>query len=136
MTNIICSGKSGTIPAKRVAYFDLNLKEPAAFGITPDYPEIDYGCIKLDELTIVSLKEKSNAKTTQRHVDTGSYHWNSIMFCFGADTFLKKLKFYAPVIYEASKITHRFWETCTIIEDAIGYKSKRIVAKSTKHLNF
>lgn len=95
-------------------YEALDLAEKAAkdgylvtFGIKPEYPETGYGYIEGEASsdavkTVVSFREKPNLKTVKEYVASGSYYWNSGMFCFKAGVFLNDLKKFSPKIYEKS----------------------------------
>ena len=81
----------------------------ATFGIVPTGPETGYGyiqsgaaagaaqCFKVDRFV-----EKPDSTTAQSFVDAGNYLWNSGMFLFRADSYLKELQEYAPAIASAS----------------------------------
>ncbi len=80
----------------------------ATFGIVPTGPETGYGyiqsgavagaaqCFKVDRFV-----EKPDRATAQGFVDAGNYLWNSGMFLFRADSYLKELQAYAPAIASA-----------------------------------
>lgn len=72
------------------------------FGIKAKYPETGYGYIEADGTQVISFKEKPDAQTAVTYVASGNYYWNSGMFCFKAETFLKELKEYSPEIFSQS----------------------------------
>ncbi|WP_247237841.1 mannose-1-phosphate guanylyltransferase [Telluribacter sp. SYSU D00476] len=72
------------------------------FGILPTKPETGYGYIEYQGQEVLSFREKPDARTAQSFLDSGSFLWNSGMFCFRAETFLDELRKYEPAIYEAS----------------------------------
>jgi mannose-1-phosphate guanylyltransferase len=79
------------------------------FGITPLSPETAYGYIKAGEsltgpgLRIEDFKEKPDAATALRYVESGDYSWNSGMFVFRAAAYLEELERYRPDILAASR---------------------------------
>ena len=73
------------------------------FGIKPTYPETGYGYIESEGEDVKSFKEKPDANTAAKYLESGNYYWNSGMFCFRAGVFLTELAMYAPDIYNASK---------------------------------
>lgn len=71
------------------------------FGIVPTAPETGFGYIKVGEKLAVGNRveafvEKPDQKTANEYMDSGSYLWNSGMFCFKAGKFLKELSAHAP----------------------------------------
>ncbi len=74
------------------------------FGITPEYPETGYGYIEAKETKVLSFKEKPNTQTAQEYIARGNFYWNSGMFCFTAETYLKELQELSNEILEKSKI--------------------------------
>lgn len=79
------------------------------FGITPMSPETGYGYIKAGEslsrsaLRIDDFKEKPDAATALRYVESGDYSWNSGMFVFRAAAYLDELGQYRPDILAACR---------------------------------
>lgn len=80
------------------------------FGIHPTHAETGYGYIRKGEsLTmngghrIAEFVEKPDEATAIQYLESGEYSWNSGMFCFQANTFLKALEQNAPDIYTAAK---------------------------------
>ncbi len=76
------------------------------FGITPTYPERGFGYIEIDEVkkfTVKAFHEKPNIKKAQKFLDSGNYYWNSGMFCFKVEVFLKELEKYAPNLYHMAE---------------------------------
>ena len=72
------------------------------FGIPPVEASTGFGYIKEgayiedDVFKIDSFKEKPDAKTAQFYFESGSYYWNSGMFCFLPSVFMQELKLHAP----------------------------------------
>ncbi len=74
------------------------------FGSIPSRPETGYGYIEYnDNLDVLSFKEKPNKDTAQEYMDSGKYLWNSGMFCFRADVYLRELQQFNSPIYKAAK---------------------------------
>lgn len=71
------------------------------FGITPTSPETGYGYIHTGKALVVGyeiqgFKEKPEADTAQKYIESGNYLWNSGMFMFKASVFLKELQRLCP----------------------------------------
>lgn len=84
------------------AYSHLNNSPIIIFGVQPEYPEIGYGYIKYIESTdnqsifrVDHFVEKPDLKTAEEYFKIGSYAWNSGMFMFDLDKFLKLMDQYA-----------------------------------------
>ncbi len=71
------------------------------FGITPSSPHTGYGYIEAEGFDVLSFKEKPDLKTAKEYLKRGGFYWNSGIFCFQAEAFLKELKRHSPKIYEA-----------------------------------
>lgn len=88
------------------------------FGIVPDSPATGYGYIKQGEALssgdasaessaacrVDSFVEKPDLATAETYVASGEYLWNSGMFMFRADIYLKELKAHRPDIYSACEV--------------------------------
>jgi mannose-1-phosphate guanylyltransferase/mannose-6-phosphate isomerase len=82
----------------------------ATFGIVPSAPETGYGyiqsgasagseqCYKVDRFV-----EKPDRATAEGFVAAGNYFWNSGMFLFRADAYLRELEQFQPVIATAAQ---------------------------------
>lgn len=72
------------------------------FGITPDHPATGYGYIQRGDslgggvFGIESFREKPDAETAARFVDSGAFDWNSGMFLLDPDSVLEEIDRYAP----------------------------------------
>ena len=86
------------------------------FGITPTFAETGFGYIEADANDVKAFHEKPDLQTAQSYIEAGNFYWNSGMFCFKAELFLKELQKHSPEIYEASK---RAYETanCSTSDD-------------------
>ena len=78
----------------------------ATFGIKPSGPDTGFGYIeageKLEDGFVASnFKEKPDGNTAREYCDKGNYYWNSGMFAFNGNVFLKELKKYCPEILDA-----------------------------------
>ncbi len=72
------------------------------FGLVPSRPETGFGYIAADaDGNVERFVEKPNLATAQQYLESGSYLWNSGMFAFKADVFLKEMQEHAPAIAEA-----------------------------------
>ncbi len=77
----------------------------ATFGIIPDRPETGYGYIRRGAAhsqwsAVEEFVEKPDADTARVYVDSGSYLWNSGMFLFSANAYLRELRRHVPVILQ------------------------------------
>ncbi|RKG33163.1 mannose-1-phosphate guanylyltransferase/mannose-6-phosphate isomerase [Acinetobacter guerrae] len=75
------------------------------FGIVPSHAETGYGYIEkgqkeLNGFIVKRFVEKPDALTAQEYLDSKQFLWNSGMFMFKADIYLKELQQHAPNIYE------------------------------------
>jgi mannose-1-phosphate guanylyltransferase/mannose-6-phosphate isomerase len=66
------------------------------FGVVPDRAETGYGYIRrgadMGKWSVVeSFVEKPDGERAQRYVDSGDYLWNSGMFVFSAQAYLREL---------------------------------------------
>ncbi|EED36661.1 mannose-1-phosphate guanylyltransferase/mannose-6-phosphate isomerase [Luminiphilus syltensis NOR5-1B] len=77
------------------------------FGVVPDRPETGYGYIRSGELladdiyAVDQFVEKPTAEIAEQYLAAGIYRWNSGMFLFRADGFLRALSQSAPEIESA-----------------------------------
>ncbi len=99
------------------AYLDaLNIAKTSAqsgrlatFGISPDGPATEYGYIEArkhqenDALEVIRFVEKPNKERAREMIESGNYYWNSGMFLFTCDVFLKECRTHAPQVYSAAK---------------------------------
>lgn len=80
------------------------------FGIVPDRPETGFGYIEVGAATVVPVVhtvkrfvEKPDRVRAQQFLASGSFLWNSGMFCFAAGSILGELAEHAPeVLREAT----------------------------------
>ncbi|MEA1932817.1 MAG: mannose-1-phosphate guanylyltransferase/mannose-6-phosphate isomerase [Thermodesulfobacteriota bacterium] len=74
------------------------------FGIQPDSPETGYGYIEKGEgHKVISFVEKPDLATAKKYFEQGNYYWNSGMFMFEVQTFIKEMEKHAPEIYSSMK---------------------------------
>ncbi|MDQ5767534.1 mannose-1-phosphate guanylyltransferase/mannose-6-phosphate isomerase [Thiothrix subterranea] len=78
------------------------------FGIVPHCAETGYGYIRHGEpladsagYRVAAFVEKPDQSTAAAYLESGHYLWNSGMFLFRADYFLKELADYAPDVLSA-----------------------------------
>jgi mannose-1-phosphate guanylyltransferase/mannose-6-phosphate isomerase len=78
------------------------------FGVVPTHPETGYGYLRTDASTergvqpVREFVEKPDFETARRYVASGAFLWNSGMFLFSADTYLRELQMHAPDIAAAA----------------------------------
>lgn len=109
------------------------------FGIVPHSPESGYGYIQCGEqlaqtgFIVNKFVEKPDQQTAQSYLDSGNYLWNSGMFAFKAENYLKELKTHRPDIYNVCqqateqldsdldfiRINNKIFDTCP--EESIDY---------------
>lgn len=75
------------------------------FGIKPTCPHTGYGYIKAKDNVVEKFIEKPSLEDATNYVKNGNYLWNSGMFCFKAEVFLKEIKEHSPQVYEGCKLT-------------------------------
>lgn len=73
------------------------------FGIKPTYPETGFGYIEAQGERVVSFKEKPDVKTALQYVQSERYYWNSGMFVFQSEVFLKELECTRPDVLQACR---------------------------------
>lgn len=80
------------------------------FGIVPTGPETGYGYIECagawKQGSVSAVKrfvEKPDFERAKTFVESGSYLWNSGMFCFRADAILAGIERHAPEIFQKTK---------------------------------
>jgi len=76
------------------------------FGVVPTGPETGYGYIRrgreMDGWAVIDkFVEKPNLATAQAYVDSRQYLWNSGMFLFSANAYLRELGAHAPAMRSA-----------------------------------
>ncbi len=76
-------------------------------GVEPNYAATGFGYIQKGEkyekslvFNVHSFKEKPDFKTAQKYLKSGNYVWNSGSFVGSVNTFLEKIKNYAPDLFE------------------------------------
>jgi len=103
------------------------------FGTTPDRPETGYGYIAAaatgHDLSasrpVQKFIEKPDQATAQRLLEEGGYFWNSGMFMFRADAYLRELKMHSRDIYDTVLLAARN------LEEDMGFT--RIPAEIFEH---
>ncbi|MRW93045.1 mannose-1-phosphate guanylyltransferase/mannose-6-phosphate isomerase [Duganella sp. FT80W] len=100
----------------------------ATFGIVPDAPETGYGYIRSGQpvgaagLRVERFVEKPDRATAEGFVAAGDYFWNSGMFMFRADSYLRELAQWQPAIAQASeaavRLAYRDLDFCRLDEAA------------------
>ena len=77
------------------------------FGMAADEPNSGYGYIYHEGENVLAFKEKPDAQTAQKYIDSGKYLWNSGNFLFRAGDFLQELKVNAPDTFAACEAAIR-----------------------------
>jgi len=78
------------------------------FGVVPTQPETGYGYLRTEASVdggvqpVREFVEKPDYETARRYVASGAFLWNSGMFLFSADTYLRELQLHAPDIAAAA----------------------------------
>lgn len=83
----------------------------ATFGVQPTHPEIGYGYIKTRQESsdaagsfgVEQFVEKPNLETAEKYLAAGCYYWNSGMFVFNTNVFLKELNKHSPDVVTAAE---------------------------------
>ena len=74
------------------------------FGIPPRGPETGYGYVESGEAEppgqrVIGFHEKPDRQTAEDYLVKGGFYWNSGMFVYRTDTFLRELDRHCPEIY-------------------------------------
>ena len=87
-------------------------------GITPDYPETNYGYIRFDPskncgraFQVEHFVEKPDVKTARSYLATERYLWNSGMFIWKLSAIRSAFRTYMPELNEALERIHAAWNT-------------------------
>lgn len=108
------------------------------FGIRPDKPKTGYGYIRLGAkkknslFKVQAFVEKPGKKLAEQYVNSGKYLWNSGIFSFNAETFLKELSEHSSEIYSRSKSLSEVWKKYDEMPDisidyALMEKTKNLI---------
>lgn len=89
------------------------------FGIEPTHAATGFGYVELgdpidgfdDAHRTAEFKEKPDAATAQRYIDSGRYLWNSGMFVWRASTLLGCVERYEPEVHAAVTRIAEAWST-------------------------
>jgi mannose-1-phosphate guanylyltransferase/mannose-6-phosphate isomerase len=82
------------------------------FGITPNEPATGFGYIERGTVlenndhtfSVARFVEKPDLDTAQQFLASGDFFWNSGMFVFKAEVYLKELQRHRPDIYQAAQM--------------------------------
>ncbi|MBQ5755037.1 MAG: mannose-1-phosphate guanylyltransferase, partial [Oscillospiraceae bacterium] len=75
-------------------------------GIAPTFAATGYGYIRFEKegnapaRKVLEFKEKPDAETAQRYLESGEYAWNSGMFIWKASVILESIRRFIPDVYE------------------------------------
>ena len=73
-------------------------------GIKPSFAQTGFGYIKVGANgDVVGFFEKPNLETAQSYIKQGNFFWNSGIFVFRAEFFLKQMQKFAPEILKAAQ---------------------------------
>ncbi|MCI9050990.1 MAG: mannose-1-phosphate guanylyltransferase [Lachnospiraceae bacterium] len=106
-------------------------------GITPNYPETEYGYIKFnskifidDAFAVEHFVEKPNKKKAEEYIKTGNYLWNSGMFVWKTSSILKNIEQHLKDIYNGlqkiQKSIGSSFEKDVLKEEFIKFQSQSI----------
>lgn len=98
--------------AIRKAVAAARLGSLVTFGIAAQRPETGYGYIKRAEqlgdlFRIAEFVEKPTLEVARLFLESGDYYWNSGMFVFRADVYLRELKAQSPGIFQHCQTAFR-----------------------------
>ena len=84
------------------------------FGITPRHAATGYGYIEAGEPDLGSglfrvrrFVEKPERERAEEFLEAGGYYWNSGMFLFTAEAYLRELEAHAPALRQAAEAAYR-----------------------------
>lgn len=73
------------------------------FGIQPTSPETGYGYIEAEGSQVIRFVEKPSREKAEEYLASGSFLWNSGIFCFSAGSMLAEMKACCPTILSSVK---------------------------------
>lgn len=73
------------------------------FGIQPTTPETGYGYIEADGNQVIQFIEKPSLSKAEEYLSSGSFYWNSGIFCFTAKTMISAMEEHCHEIIDATK---------------------------------
>lgn len=88
------------------------------FGIMPTHPHTGYGYIKSKDNVVEKFIEKPSLVDAQTYLKEGGYLWNSGMFCFRAEVFIKEIMEHNPEVYESCKLALEASKSSRVSEDS------------------
>ena len=82
------------------------------FGIVPESANTGFGYIQAENknnegANIVAFKEKPDMETAESYIKSGNYYWNSGMFMFSSNIFLKELEKHASEILNSCRKAYK-----------------------------
>lgn len=93
------------------------------FGIVPDYPATGYGYIEAGEqisdkvFDVLRFKEKPDKATAEQFISTGSFYWNSGMFCWSLGAISDAYSSLQPEITRLTAAIAELWDSHGIAAD-------------------
>jgi len=113
----------GFLSAIKSAKKNAEVDKLVTFGVKPLAAETGYGYIKTSpsfnehkSCNIIEFIEKPKLEIAEKFVSSKQYYWNSGMFLYKADTWLKEVNIYQPELLDDCRIAKS-----SIIEDANFY---------------
>lgn len=73
------------------------------FGIVPTGPETGFGYIEANGDRVIRFVEKPDLATATAYVESGSFFWNSGMFCFAAGAMVAAMERHCPDILDGAR---------------------------------
>jgi len=83
-----------------------NPEKLVTLGVAPTYPAESFGYIERGEkgpgnsMTVRQFREKPDARTAARYIESGNFYWNAGIFVWHAATILENLRKFAPGVWE------------------------------------
>jgi mannose-1-phosphate guanylyltransferase/mannose-1-phosphate guanylyltransferase/mannose-6-phosphate isomerase len=84
------------------------------FGITPESPATGYGYIETGKqegsgFEVISFREKPDSETAEKYLSSGRYYWNSGLFTYRNDVFLRELSACTPEVADIFSSPDEKW---------------------------
>ncbi len=84
------------------------------YGIVPNHPATGYGYIETGKAAskgyeVLSFREKPDAQTAYKYVESGRYYWNAGLFTYRNDVFMEELRVCSPEVAQAFSNPDEDW---------------------------
>jgi mannose-1-phosphate guanylyltransferase / mannose-6-phosphate isomerase len=73
------------------------------FGIHPQAPETGYGYIEAEGNLVIRFVEKPSLESAKEYLNSGTFLWNSGIFCFKATTLIAEMSEHCPTVLAGIK---------------------------------